>query len=294
MNPSDLIIALDMSTADDALLRFLAYLMRLKAINSVRFLHVVPTIFTEKHQYDSSKDITSTDYKISEVLEGEIRHRIDKYFPVPGGTNLDVKIIFGIPEDIIAQEIFLSESCLIVAGNKFKPEGSGVITHVLAANPPCSIALVPEGWHEQPLQILAVIDTSNEPVSCLQLCYDWTLAAKGVLPVEVMQLIDLPPISPFFSKPFNFDSKAEEQIRIAFEAELGKTSAPPAKFNFSIVLNEKYDEVSHIQEFLQKTNANLLVVDLVRPQMPVADLIWGTISENLVDRIKDCAILIKR
>ncbi|MFC4871119.1 universal stress protein [Negadavirga shengliensis] len=277
-------VGLDLSEMDDALISNLKYLAPLLGIEKVYFVHVARDLNLPEEVSKTYPDLMAP---VDELITKEIAHEI-KAADYPKELEYEIQVKEGNAQERIIRWSKIKNIDLLVMGRKKSLEGSGSLVKNLAQKYPNPVLLIPEGFSFKPFeQILVPIDFSEYSIMTLKCAL--MLSQKTGAKITCCHLYGVPAGYTKTGKSFKeFSEIMLHNAKKEYKGFLSKNQFPD--FECEFILKEKKDEADNIIKFAKSIQTDLLIIGS-RGRTQSAAILLGSVAEKLINNAYEIPIL---
>lgn len=152
----EILIALDLSSTDDNLIRYGLSVANVVEAEEVIFMHVAKNTDLTEMVESGNKEIT-----LKEKYEHQINKTINTYLAVAPNVKTITEVISGDPLTVMLQASKEQKVDLIIVGRKSVGEGSGKVSRALTRRALCSVLSVPFNAKPELKRVVLPIDYSE-------------------------------------------------------------------------------------------------------------------------------------
>ena len=288
------LIALDLSETDKTLLRTAANLARPLEIGQIYLFHVMPD-FTKPFNLDVEfYKLFNPEFPVDEKLREKLKMDIGEIFD--NGTSLEhtIDVVEGKPYEKLIHWIEIKLIDLLIVGHKKVSQGSGITAKRVARHTKTNVLYVPENQSGNIRRILVPLDFSEEGVNALRTALDLSYAI-GNVEVTALNVITQP--SAVFYDPaweYNaFQNALRGAARKTYEKFITENGFEGDHLK-AVFLDDDYSSISrHIHEFSVENQTDLIVLG-AKGHTALNNLLFGSVTESLLERCKEKMILVTR
>jgi nucleotide-binding universal stress UspA family protein len=292
---SRVLAALDLSTMDEALLDYLAYLAPLIGMRKVYFLHVMPDFSLPANLDLAFHKRFAPEYPVDEKARDTLAQVVQSAFNGLPGLEMSVEVVEGKPYDKVLHWTQTKSVGLLAVGRKAVSEGSGITPRRVAARANCDILFVPPQPQMPIKRIVVPIDFSSHSAEALRTA----MALRRKLAkaeVRCVYVVDLPP-SDYYLRPMDtagFRQILLESAQTAYANFLRDNNiatdelAPP-----TFLPNDQGSIVRHLDDFAKQQHADLVVMG-AQGHSAFEKFFYGSVTEKFVEKCKDKPVLVVR
>jgi len=284
-----LMIALDLSSMDETLIKYTAFIANLIKAEQVYFIHVqkvldIPEELREELYGDSSQPI-------DELLQDQMEKEVAKYFKNYKDFGTEFIIVEGTQLTQLLHWSHIKKIDLFVTGHKKKSQGSGVLPHRLARRAACSVLFVPENVKLQCERIFVGLDFSKNSRFALDKAI--AIAQLTNASIRCHHIYSVP--SGFHTSGKTFDEYAaimEKHAQKRYTKFISETNVPDDVDILPVFSVDKGGKAPLV--FTQKARdikADLILVSS-KGRSSLAALILGSFTERVIDSDLETVILV--
>lgn len=280
-------VGLDLTEMDDALISNLKYLATILGIEKVYFMHVSKDLILPEELSKSYPDLMAP---VDELITKEIEHEI-KSAGFPKELEYEIHVKEGNAQERILRWSKIKNIDLLIMGRKKELEGSGSLVKNLAQKYPNPVLLIPENSSFKPFsQLLLPIDFSDYSVLTLKLAMN--ISEKTGAKINCCHLYGVPAGYTKTGKSFaEFAEIMLQNSKKEYDTFLSKNGFPP--FECEYILKEKKDEADNIMKFAKYLQTDLLLIGS-RGRTQSAAILLGSVAEKLVNIDNEIPIFVMK
>jgi nucleotide-binding universal stress UspA family protein len=288
------LIALDLSKNDATMLRTVANLVRHLEIEVIYLLHVMPD-FTKPMNMDVEfYKLFNPDYPVDEKVRDKLKMDFEEIFKPEKPLESNADVLEGKPFEKLIHWIEIKLIDLLVVGQKKVSLGSGITAKRVARATKTNILYIPENQSGVIRRILVPLDYSKEGVNALRTALDLSYSIGNV---EVTALHVIPQPSAIFYDPTweygAFQQALRTSAKHSFDLFINENGFEGHRLN-AVFLDDDYNSISrHIHEYSVENHTDLIVMGAMG-HTALNNLIFGSVTESLVERCKEKMILVTR
>ena len=279
----NVLVALDLTEMDAALLRYISFLNSIFSIQHIYFAHNIKQSVLHKLY----EDFISEDIQIDQIIEDELKRSIAKNYTgqAPYSTVVTNEIYTESALTDLTKEHAID---VVVAGDKTELKGTGGLPQKLVRMLNTHLLLVPEESRLELNKILAPTDFSGNSIQAVQASLLIAGQTKGE--VEALHVFGIPS----FYFPYIDREKAEEKTKKHLHSrfvELQKKHALPADTTFKYVDKKEYSVVEAIQRESERGRFDMIVIS-ARGANNLTRLFIGSTTNDLIQSNQTMPILV--
>lgn len=288
------LIGLDLSSADEGILRAAAALLPVLGCKSVYFFHVVPDFSMPADIEVEFHKLFSTDYPVDEKIRDKIASQVETFFGTPPGVEMHIEVVEGKPFQKLIHWIEVKDIDLLIVGHKQVSEGSGIVPRRVARQNNCHILFVPEKGRPDIHKILSPIDFSAPSANALRVAEMIAQAGNGA-DLRALYVVDMPPAD-YYMRSFDSDGFREvlrQSAKTAFANFITEQEFEGHTFR-EIIMDNAYSNVAqHIAEYAREMQAGLIVIG-AQGHSALENILFGSVTEKVLARESQSAVLVVR
>ncbi|HUU00012.1 MAG TPA: universal stress protein [Myxococcota bacterium] len=279
-----LLVVLDLSDRDEALLRYAGMLTRLTGAREVHFLHAqermeIPEEIVKKY----------LEFKVSEpsARKEQMEEAVRRYFNGADSVRTFFETREGVPSDELLAYIMEQEVDLVVIGKEVGDQQSLKLTERLARKAPCSVLCVPPQEAPMPSRLLVAVDFSDYSRDALDTAVALAKAIRlgEILCLHVFQVpLRYTKTGHLYGEYEAITHRNVEEMSAEFIKQIDLQGI---SVETSIMQGDFPSET--IRDFIEKEGVDLLIVG-ARGRSAGAAILLGSVTEHLI-RITDCPLL---
>lgn len=288
------LIALDLSDTDKAILQLTAQLIEPLGIGNLYVLHVMPD-FTAPKQVDAEfHKLFSPNYPVDEKVKDKLSLDVQEALGKIPYLELSVDVVEGKPFERLLHWLEVKQIDLLVLGHKQQRLGSGITGKRTARHTPVNVLYVPEHIENPISNILVPIDFSERSARSLEQALK--LAKElGTPPVTALHIIDQP--SAIFYDP-SWETSAFKQVlqdaaRESYQRFITTYKLGEKPINPIFIENEMNSFSKHIRQYALENKSGLIIIG-AKGHTALNNLLFGSVTESLLERCKEVPILVVR
>lgn len=284
----NIMICLDLTDIDETLINYTNFLVDTFKPTSVTFIHVMETIEIPDEIADEFPDM---DRPLNELVEEEIKEKVEEHFAHPDKVKTDVVLDFGLTTEQVVQQARKRKIDLAVLGKKIGYVGDGGVAKRIVGLMPASVLMVSETTPHNINRILVRMDFSK--ISAIALKTARTIASHTEAKLECHHVYKLPlgyvpQKSP--SEVKKLHRKLSDYVQKEYRAFLKKhklDDSVPCSYSMDL----QGDESQMLYSHAIKLQADLILAgSKIKSQL--ANVILDTTSEKLADASQSVPVMI--
>ncbi len=283
-----IMICLDLTEMDETLIKYTNFLTETFNPLSVTFIHVMETIEVPDEIADAFPDM---DRPLNELLEEEIREKVDVHFAHQEDVNTNVILDYGLTTEQIVKQARKLKTDLAVLGKKIGYVGEGGVAKRVVGLMPASVLMVSETTPHSINSILVRMDFSK--MSAITLRTAKAIASHTDASLECHHVYKLPlgympQKSPGEVK--RLQKKLSEYVNKEYDAFLKKYKIEddvPCSYSMDL----QGDEAQMLYSRAIKSETDLILTgSKIKSQL--ANVMLDSTSENLANANKSVPIMV--
>ncbi len=292
LNTQNVSVAVDLSSTDDKVLRYIHFLSDKLNIKKLNLIHVIPSILSPGNADWEMHEILGPSFNLKGKIKDQFLTKTEFLFPKEIFT--EVEIVEGNPyrEMIIAAENL--DSNLVVVGRKEKSEGSGITAQRIARNFSGNVLFVPANVNLRVTKISVPLDFSDNSARALKEALYLSKEIKKCS-VRCVHIVNTAPANYYLDlKTRNqLDSQFLQSAKMAWDVFLGKFDLKKEEVPIDFVqkINESSSEI--LSNYFKDQKSDFVVMG-AKGHTAFENFLYGSVTETLVDRFNDCPVMIVR
>jgi nucleotide-binding universal stress UspA family protein len=279
------LVALDLTEMDDALIRYAQLLSQVLPLERLFFVHVSQDLELPTELLQEYPGLLEPR---DESIRADLQQKVDHYFT---GTALDVQCLVeeGNAIEKVLKICKIKNVDLIVMGRKKSLRGSGIVSSKIARRCPCSLLLVTQDFRSDYKKVLVPVDFSAHAAQAMQRARELSSASS----TELLMLH-------VFRVPAGYSriGKSYEEFKQIMESHalrdgrrfLAKYNFPPDTTCAYVATDDgKAAELTYA--FAEENEVDLMVVGS-RGRTAAAAVLLGSMAEKIVYRDSKVPVLI--
>jgi len=289
-----ILVALDLGKTDTTLLQTVVNLAGPLATEQVYLLHVMQD-FTKPQNLDADFfKRFKPEYPVDEKVRDKLKLQAAEIFGGASDLEVNVEVVEGKPYEKLIRWIEVKKIDLLVVGHKKNSEGSGITPKRVARQAETNVLFVPGEAAGNISNILVPLDFSAQGVQALRAALRLSRAI-GNARVTALHIVAQP--SAVFYDPAleysAFQKILQESALRSYSKFIDENGFELADIEARF-LDDDYSSVSrHIHEFAMEQNSDLIVIG-AQGSTAFKNLLFGSVTESLLDRCKEKLILVVR
>ena len=170
-----ILIALDLTEMDDALIKYAVRLSNILDLEKVYFIHVEKQLeLPDDLNLKSSKPGFPVDETIEKLIEENIERNGKANLKVP----YKIEVVEGSPSQQVLHWAKIKKADLVAVGRKSGLRGGGALSHKVARLAPCSVVYIPEVLPERRKNFVIPVNFTETSKMALEYALEICLSAK--------------------------------------------------------------------------------------------------------------------
>jgi len=288
-----LLAALDLSSMDKDILRFLGANAASLGVEKAYFLHIMPDFSSPKNMDVEFQKLFAPEYPIDEKVRDKLSLDAEEILG-EDTFSYDIEVIEGKPYEKLLRWVKVKEISLLVVGKKAFSEGSGITAKRVARNAGCNVLILPTGADASFRRIVVPLDFSANSYKAMESALSLKRHNEG-LKVEGVYVVDLPPDDYYSrSKPgTGYRGVLMESAKAAFHQFTEKHDLNPDSFTMNYLENTGNSVARHLQEYAEQQPGTLILMG-AKGHSPFENFLFGSVTEKLADAPFAVPILVVR
>lgn len=284
-----ILVCLDLSEMDDALIRYASFLADKITPDSVTFMHVMKP-------YDIPREILDAfphlDAPITDVVKEDLQEKIGELFQPEKKVNTVIKVQEGYPTETIVKYAQKNNITLSLMGKKMGYEGRGSIVRKILGIIPSSVMIVSETTYRKMDSVLVRMDFSKMSEMALKMAFRLKeLTGTEVLCHHIHKL----PLNYFPQSNPEEDKKlhqyAEKHRKKEFQKFMKRFKLDASEVPFSFSLDLENEEAQILYNRGLAVGADMILIGS-KVKSEFADIIVDSTSEKLAESDKNLPVFI--
>jgi len=271
-----ILVALDFSSKDEALIRYAKRLSDLAKSETISFIHVAESFDLPEQIL---REYPSLAQSVDEYTRNKMKSMIENYFEEGSGPAYSLEVTEGEPISGILRMICDKDIDLVLVGKPDPGPGKHNIAEKLARKAPCSVLVVPEGSKSDYERILLATDFSDHAREALDVASAFAKAA-GIKAIDAVHVYNLPlGYYKTGKSEQEFDAIMRRNAQIQHEQWIRGADLRDIALRFETIRGKRPD--TKIIEQLRDKSSDLLVLS-TRGRSTGAAVLLGSITEQLI------------
>ncbi len=284
----NLLVSLNLTSTDDAAVRFASQINQITKSEKVHFIHVKrPNEIPQEILDEYPQLLVPSEDERKEKMQSQV----DVGFQTHPETNAFYNIEEGKPLEVLLEQIVKKDIDLVVIGRKSVAKDTRRLPINLARKAPCSVLIVPEKSGHSISNILVPIDFSEFSVNALEQAFNLA-AANKISTIHCLHVFQLP--LGYYKTGKSQEEFAEIMMNNAkkdYEHFIKTMDLKGMKLNPIFILHEK--PAKAIQSVVEKNNIDMLVLG-TRGRNAGAGLLLGSVTEDIILTTKVPLLAVKK
>lgn len=290
----NMLAALELGSADEAVLRYLDFLTATVPVKNIRLLHVLPTF--ELFQSPVNREVAAVmgHLKLNKTIVAEMQRRIALH-PMSEHSEIAFDIREGKPLQALLEEAAHFRSDLTVIGQRSETSDHGILAANLVRKAKGNVLIVPERAPAQIKHIIVPVDFSPYSVKALKLAMSLRKTIKGPVRITCMNVFELPNLNVYLVEKIEDVRRIVREDRLAaFSLFLGQFADGDIKDIHTEVVERQFGGIAgHIREFAEKVSGDLIIMG-AKGHSKVERLLLGSVAERLMGLNDNIPVLLVR
>ena len=286
--------ALDLGAFDSVLMRTVASLAKPLGIAHLYLLHVMPDFTQPAHLDVEFYKLFNPNYPVDEKVRDKVKLDAAEHFGNAPGFEINTEVVEGKPYEKLIHWTEVKLIDLLVVGHKKISQGSGITAKRVARHTGTHVFYVPEEPAPSIRRLLVPLDFSDHGAKALRTA---TRLAASLEEAQVTALHVVPQPAAVFYEPawesgafqHALTESAQKSYRKFIEDHGLEEEAIEVRF-----LDDDYNSISrHVHEFAQTDGSDMIVIG-AKGHTALNSLLFGSVTESLLERCRDRLILVVR
>ncbi|MEL7247580.1 MAG: universal stress protein [Bacteroidota bacterium] len=289
-----LLMGLEMSGSDEALLRYLDFFSDIVPIKAGYFLHVIPPFDLLTNLYRSEVLPLSGVSIFRETLVNRMGGEISRFLTAGRMSNVQYQVSEGSPLEELLTASESQEPDLVVIGQKRFVNSHGILAKNFARKVDSNALVVPEQSRRSLSTIVVPVDFSAHSARALQTAVELRKCVDYPVRVIAVNVYEMPNVSAYMlSKTEDEFRKMVEQDRmVAFEAFLAtQLEADQDLVEQKLIEKDRPGVAHYLMDFALEEGADFIVMG-AKGHSKLERLLLGSVTENFLARNKQFPTLI--
>ncbi len=273
-----ILVALDLSKNDDALIDRVIRLSHISEIYKVYFLNIQKNLDLDDKIEEKHPDVVAPlDEQIKKMIEEKIKSSS------AGAMNSDYDIFVddGDPTKKILKWTKIKDVDLLLLGKKITSEGSGVSANKIARTCSCSVSFIPEVVQENPNEVIVPIDFSEPSILAVRQAL-FLFKEYPTIKVNCVHFYEVPSGYHTSGKSYEeFAQVMKENSTKEFNRIKEIIGEEAKNLTCNYVLNENNSIAEQILKYAVKEKASGIIVGS-RGRTMAASLVLGSVADKLI------------
>lgn len=276
-NINRILAGLDMSHADEAVIRYTAFLASVFPVEKVTFVHVASSLELPQGLMKQYPNLMAP---LDETLEYEINNKLKEFFNPEKQVETSIEIKQGGFVSEMMKWTGIKQIDLLVLGAKTNSGGRATIADGLARKAPCHTLYVSDTAKTAINKILVPLDFSKHSATALRYAVD--IAEKTGATVEALHVFEVPAGYSKIGKSFTeFAESVRKHSLHEFEKFAEQTLGEKARHvNCITRLKGDHKKVEIIYEVANAISADLVAVGS-KGRTAAASVLLGSVAEGM-------------
>ena len=277
--------ALDVSSIDDSVLRYLEFLSKKIGVDTIYCCHVAPgsTSFDPFFMFDTIDDIGEV-WKLDQTIFDALNDQVNKIFTDRSDIKFQFEVVSGNPLDELLATAKNMDAELVIMGRKKNSESNqGVLAKNMARRVKGATLFVPEIGEPALKQILVPFDFSDNAKRALQTAINLQSKLDEATEITVLSIYDMPVgLGLDVGKsPEEVKTSFLERIQVAFKIILNDFGAANSNIVLETIETEDPAVAKIILKYASENNQDLIIMGAAGHSQ-VEYLLIGSITEKLL------------
>ncbi len=288
------LVALDLTATDRPVLKMTKVLTEPLGIGNLYVLHVMPDFTAPKHSDVEFHKLFSPNYPVDEKIKNKLFLDVEDALGNIPYLEMEVDVVEGKPYEKLLHWLEVKQIDLLVLGHKKNSLGSGITGKRTARKANVNILFVPEKIKHPITNILVPIDYSELSARAMQQALAISKEMENST-VTALHVVDQP--SAIYYDPtfetIEFSHLLKDAAVGSYKRFLQEFHLEGRKINPEFVENEMNSFSKHIREFAIENEIGLIIMG-AKGHSGLNSLLFGSVTESLLDRCKEIPIMVVR
>lgn|GEM_PF-936592 len=279
----NILIGLDLSEMDEALIRYVQLVRKLYPVSTITFLHNVK-ISELPEEFRSQEKLA----KIATGIKSKIKNLIEAGESIPEPYQVEVTLA-DFSEMAFLDISKRTDAKLVMLGNKQQLLGGGGLPQKLIRMLPLAVLLVPETFNPQPKRIVEAIDFSKYTDVVYRIGKQ--IMQHVSLDEFVIEPVYIAKVSwQFFPGPSQNDIKKilEEDAKLK---QKKWSKSYPDSAALTIITNQDKNIASSLLDHVKKTKTDFLIMGAMGASS-LTGLFMGSVANEIIQQETNTSILL--
>ncbi len=290
----NMLVALEMGAADDAVLRYLDFFTGTVPVKNIRMLHVLPTFELFQGTFNREGQPGLGHLTLNKEIIAEMRRRIARH-PLSENSNLAFDIREGRPLQALLEEATEFTADLMVIGQSRESGDHGILAANLARKAKGNVLIVPEGTRPQIKHIIVPVDFSPYSVKALQTAIGLRKSLHNAPRITCLNIFELPNLNIYLVEKIEDVRRIVHEDRLAsFRLFLDTFAKSDAEIIEIEIVERQFGSIaSYISEFTEKTKGDMIIMG-AKGHSAVERVLLGSVTERLLGVNPEIPMLLVR
>ena len=284
----NIVACLDLSSMDDLLIRYTAFLADTIGVEKINFVHVIETDDLPKEVLEEM--FPDLQEPIEQVLKKDLEEKIDQNID---RSQLNAKVELSMEEgnstDAILRLAEKQNTDLMLFGKKVGYRGKGILAGKIIRLVHCSVMMLPETSRPQIKSILTPVDFSN--FSRMALEQSLYIAQKAKADLTAQYVYHLTPRYYPYIPSKDLSKSMEKRAKDEYKKFIKKLKKTPEEVPCVFTQDDDNEPADKIYEQAIRQQADLVVVGS-KGRTNAASFLLGSVAEKLTTYDKSIPLLI--
>ncbi len=287
-------VALDLSSMDKELIRYVSESYSRLGIEEVYFVHIMPDFAAPGKEDPRFKKLFNPEEPLDEMVRKRIKTQIEEILDNQDDFKWTIEVIEGKPYQKLMHWLEVKKIDLLLLGKKPTSEGSGITAKRVARHADCHVLLTAPRARGHWRTLLVPIDFSSYSEKSMAFALEARKADPDLI-VNGLYVIEMPMEDYYYSsnsysgyRPVLRES-AEEAYRVFVE----KHKFPKENIEMEFLENEYGNISGHISSYAKEHTPDLIVIG-AQGHSAIDRFLFGSVTEKLVEKIQSLSMLLIR
>ncbi|NNE29656.1 MAG: universal stress protein [Saprospiraceae bacterium] len=294
MNFKNAITALDFSTMDDSVIRYIRYWNSLFQLEKVYFMHIIKDLSHPKSVELEFHKIFHPDSPLDEKLRHEMSQHVERLMPKTPDLETTYEVHEGSPVEKMLHWADVKNIDLVVFGRKKVSEGSGLTPRRMAHRLDTNILFVPEKTKEPIRRVVVPLDYSEHSLRALETALALQKRIPG-LKIEGLHVIEMMPVDHYpantaYQHYAKLMKEANEKAYLKMTEDKGIEEGTVEKV---FVENTPHTVPKALNDHLRANPCDLVIIG-AKGHSALRNFFFGSTTERFIDLYDESPVLIIR
>lgn len=289
-----LLMGLEMSGSDEALLRYLDFFTGIVPVKAGYFLHVVPPFDLLTNLYREEVMPLSGVSILRETLVNRMGGDISRLLTTGKIKDVQYQVVEGNPLEELLVTAKEQKPDLVVIGQKRYVNSHGILAKNLARRVAANALIVPEQSRRSLSTIVVPVDFSAHSARALQIAAGIADRSEDPVRIIAVNIYEMPNVSAYMLSKTEeeFRTMVEEDRTAAFDAFLAThAGAVQHEIEQKLIEKDRPGVAHYIMDYAMAEGADFIVMG-AKGHSKIELLLLGSVTEDLLARNKHIPTLV--